>query len=242
MMRSFCEAAAFKSLIHNQRFPQGLDQLTALLEKKISTHYNGRLDADSPRSFNNWNATLYDLDTPSHHRLNEAERAAIVSAFPTFLGATNYACSQLLHQRATYAPISMRDLGRDKGGKNSSIIFKYAQERYFGRIIRIVCDSSVNPASATKIGLGPQASVVIVIEKYRTLTEVDMEQDPYLQFPELDCRLVYKSFGTPPTLLAISYTDIIAHVARCPFVDAENRLSEECLVLLSLDRVGTKST
>jgi hypothetical protein len=74
----------------------------------------------------------------------------------------------------------------------------------------------------------------LVVKPFEELEPIQIPYDPYLQFPFLDIQLHRNAFATER--FVIKTTDIISHIATCPFESEE--LDGSYLVTLSLDRVS----
>jgi hypothetical protein len=74
----------------------------------------------------------------------------------------------------------------------------------------------------------------LVVKPFEELEASQVPYDPYRQFPYLDIQLHRNAFATER--FVIKTTDIISHIATCPFESEE--LDGSYLVTLSLDRVS----
>jgi hypothetical protein len=74
----------------------------------------------------------------------------------------------------------------------------------------------------------------LVVKPFEELEASQVPYDPYRQFPYLDIQLHRNAFATER--FVIKTTDIISHIATCPFQSEE--LDGSYLVTLSLDRVS----
>ena len=74
----------------------------------------------------------------------------------------------------------------------------------------------------------------ITIARFHDLNESDSSKDPYRQFPRLGARLYYSKRNSSETIRS---TDLISHIACCPYDDEHSGIGEPCVVAISLLRV-----
>lgn len=74
----------------------------------------------------------------------------------------------------------------------------------------------------------------MIIRPFRAIPEEDWRKDPYRRYPELDVQLYFNSLDKP---IVVKASDIVSHVATCPFKGANGT---EYRIILSLDRVSRK--
>jgi hypothetical protein len=84
-------------------------------------------------------------------------------------------------------------------------------------------------------GDGVTVEPFLVVKEYQNLRGNHQEHDPFRRIEHLDARLYYNTFLPKPHLIKLS--DIISHTATLTFVPT--KIKEECVVVLSLDRVST---
>lgn len=74
----------------------------------------------------------------------------------------------------------------------------------------------------------------VVVKEYEGLSHEHLQNDPFLQIPDLEARLYYNSFKPENRVLKV--TDIIGHFSA--FIYTPEGIDRECIVVRSLDRVS----
>lgn len=98
-----------------------------------------------------------------------------------------------------------------------------------GRIERIFLHSHLEPGTENVI-----TEPYLVIREYQNLTEDHAKLDPFSRIPYLETKLCYNSFEDQRHVVMAA--DLVSHFAS--FVYKPDDIDCDCIVVLSLDRVG----
>lgn len=235
MTRHFHRATKLRALIRYRLLPESLDKFYGLLSPLLRTQYRGTL-ATEARAMG---TPLWTVLLPPERSLRQRIRGELpqygrkeAAAFKTSTGVSIQeatVCKALFNRAATYEAIPEHHREEWEKGKNSYIEYRKKDGKVVaGRILRILSTARKSDVSAD--------NTLIVVERLNELNEAAKRSDPYLKWPQLGGRLTYSDYAED--LDVIGPSNIIAHVARCPYdPPASQDFGKACIVIWPLDRV-----
>ncbi|KAG9017600.1 hypothetical protein FRB90_000593 [Tulasnella sp. 427] len=231
MMLSFCRSANLRALFSDRTLPSTLHQFYPIMDAKIRGLYRGTLERDYVALGKGaWVACIVDKAQTNSLRIEERtclesydhDRWKWGQDITSITGRGRKYVPNLTSQDLSAAPVHTRD---------STLVFRSPSGRVAaGRIERIM---TLEQPHDKEFLIQDKASVILLVRELLPLTETDASLDPYLNWPDLHCKLYYNAFKT--SLTCISSQDILGPVALCPLRTTSEEFSRQCLIVRYLE-------
>jgi len=228
-MRAFTQTARLKAIVSSQTLPAPMAGFYSIIEPLLSSKYRGSLDTDiNALAQGEWR--LLPRPVEKEVALTVHEECLLRANGMENLAIQHQDCAEMGGRGGRFIPLAERDKSRWGRGGNSLIFYTdgngFKKAGMISKIIRLLrCETE----SFTQ-----RDDAAVLVLPYETLSPEDATSDPYRQWPELDCWLVYNTFQ--PQLDIIRPHQIHSHMARCYYEEPVPG-GRTKIVVLSLDRV-----
>lgn len=217
---SFCRGANLRALMQHNRLTGKISQL---YEQYITPSKQGTLlsDLNALEATNSISITSEEQGKAT--RLADDTYAALVARLSPdsksiFRDAQDL--GKIRIKGVSYATTN-------KAHRDSLVLFRdNSDHNGAGQIVQIFLHS--HPGSNGDL----VQDYFLVVRPFRPLSSDEMKDDPYLKFPLLDVRLYHQELLAP---LVIKASDVVSHVACCPYRNSVPHSKFQ--VVLSLNRV-----
>lgn len=241
-MLSFTRAANLRGLIRDRLLPESASRLYKFLEPWLGTSYNGTLEKET-EAVGSRDMLVFPgrvLDDPAYQswlydgvkRKNNLKVVNRIRQLLAWEPNETQHCTHLFHRGATYAPVP--DLGTaatcPEAG-DSTIEYRTKEGTLVaGRIVHILHRGMLKAEAKAS------SNTKVVVQRYKALEQKDVSKDKFRLWSGFRAHLVLPQFSE--RLEVIDASDIIAHVATCPFRDPSGNIEGQFVVIWPLDRVG----
>jgi hypothetical protein len=238
-MRSFCRGGNLKALLDREDSPAVLSDLKPALKLHFGSEFHGTLLADI-LAFGNVDGSSDDVDFGINDMASlddDKYRLLLerINALPNskFHAGSAPSCEELLalEPRAYFRTrVDFKGVTFAKSSTSKSdcfIAFRGQFDKIFvGEIAEIF--SHRRPSGASSV-----TETFLLVRPFQELSGRDAIHDPFRKFPLLNIRLCYQEFSDS---VVIAVTDIISHIALCPFSSTEIHCA--LWITVSMDRVS----
>lgn len=234
-MREFTESAQFRALASSHLLPSSLEDMGDTLINYLNSSRLGGLARNLAAEYADAGryTTIPSSTPPRPVKLPSPLMNAIKAADltnPIDPSARLVMCEAIARGNMAFS------IGK-VSSKDSQISYRRGTETpRYGRVLHIIGELQDGPDDVV-------GRSFVVVERYRQLSDLDEQKDPYWTHPILGeqgyqiCRTVYDAFEDGVD--TIRAEDIIGHIATCPLKSSDQELLEKpCLVTVQLDRVS----
>ena len=233
-MRSFCRGSNLRALLSRQDAPEVIQNLKPVIATHFNLNTRGTLMNDllAMGSHNNpFECPFISSDMPSSILSHLHYQLLVACLAKDYLNALGFLPENCIYPQDKIDAHGAIFTTADHSVSNSQILFTAMENyRHVGQILMMFYHKHQHPHSGETI-----TEFFLLVKPFGTLAPNEAALDPYRKFPLLDCQL-YRT-NVPVDVIIIRRSDVISHVAVCPYESEE--IAGELHVVVSLDRVSS---